>query len=366
MISKLVKGTRFDALLLYLARKRGATLLDRSHGLDGGEEEGAGLDLPLGDDRREGMAQGLLRTARLSSRVRKPLLHVSLALRPGESLTADDWRAVCQGYLRGMGLEGCHFVAFRHVDTEHEHVHLAVCRVHPRRGTVVSDSWDWLRSARVCRQLEEVFGLTRVRNPWEVPQVALKTGEMRAWRRTGRRPARARLREVVMREMQGARSLEEGVARLRARGLEVRARLLEGRAVGWSIAINGIPFRARDLDRRLAMGALKRCFQRRLRERARGCARFLEGLAIEARKRGAEGFVGRALEVELVDGRGLRVRDRSSGRCLLEFVRNGRDGRGDWVAIGLCDASVIERVEAAWDKVQEGWMDGRDRALMLE
>ena len=66
-----------------------------------------------------------------------------------------------------MGFTNNQYIAVKHTDQEnHEHIHLVTSRV-KMDGSVVSDSWDWIRSQDVIRKLEKDFELESVPSSWE-------------------------------------------------------------------------------------------------------------------------------------------------------------------------------------------------------
>jgi hypothetical protein len=97
----------------------------------------------------------------LRPKVGKAVLHVSLSAAAGEHLSDDQWRQVAAHYLQGMGLENNQYIVTRHLDTEHEHVHLLVNRIR-FDGGITSDSHDYRRQEVLMRAIEREYDLQRV------------------------------------------------------------------------------------------------------------------------------------------------------------------------------------------------------------
>lgn len=92
----------------------------------------------------------------------KAVFHASLSLSPQDRpLTDAEFADLARRYLDGMGFAGCPFLAVKHSDTDHQHIHLIASRITPR-GEVVSDKQDYKRSEALIRRLEAEFGLGSV------------------------------------------------------------------------------------------------------------------------------------------------------------------------------------------------------------
>ena len=80
------------------------------------------------------MAGGLERMCkRERPACRKPFMHLILSVSPRDELSATTWRDVANKCLAKVGFSDRPFVAVRHRDREHDHVHILVCRVAPKK-----------------------------------------------------------------------------------------------------------------------------------------------------------------------------------------------------------------------------------------
>lgn len=93
-----------------------------------------------------------------ASSSKKPVLHTSLSLPAGETMTHDEWRQAAQIYLKEMQLEGHQFVLTLHNDAKHQHCHLVINRVN-EKGRLANDSNDRRRSLAACRIVEKEMSL---------------------------------------------------------------------------------------------------------------------------------------------------------------------------------------------------------------
>ncbi|MDD5365363.1 MAG: relaxase/mobilization nuclease domain-containing protein [Gallionellaceae bacterium] len=146
MISKIQKGTGFLGVLDYTMGKNGA------------EQIGGNM---AGETPRQLAAEfGAVRDH--SPTCTRPVFHASLSAAPGERLTDEQWQDVGRDYLQNMGFDPDkhQWVMVRHIDREHEHVHLVANRVDPENFRAVSDKNDFRRTQEAVRQAEVQHGLT--------------------------------------------------------------------------------------------------------------------------------------------------------------------------------------------------------------
>lgn len=118
--------------------------------------------------------------------IKKPVLHVSLALPPGEDVTSDKWAEIAADFSEMMGLEGHQMVAIRHHDTDIGHVHLVYSRI-GLDGSVWHGKFDVHRAIEATQILEEKHGLTRTKGLDDGPAPVSRPtkGEIEMQDRTG-------------------------------------------------------------------------------------------------------------------------------------------------------------------------------------
>lgn len=101
---------------------------------------------------------------KLSKRVEKPVLHLTIRAAPGDQLTTDQWREVGRAAAQEFGLSDHQYVCILHKDTRQPHIHLVGNRV-GYNGKVASDSNSYARMAAFCRRLEKEYNLREVLSP---------------------------------------------------------------------------------------------------------------------------------------------------------------------------------------------------------
>lgn len=150
MIGKLIKGRGFRGALNYLTRA-GEPERDDARIIGGNM---------AGQTPRELAAEfGLAR--RLRPNLARAVFHASLSNPATDrALSDDEWNAVAERYLDGLGYAGAPFVVFRH-EAAHPHIHILACRINAA-GKTVSEAHDFRRSETLLREIEKDYGLTQV------------------------------------------------------------------------------------------------------------------------------------------------------------------------------------------------------------
>jgi hypothetical protein len=152
MIGKICKTSSFKDLVEYLDKKD-ATLI--------------GTNM-YGRHTRELIAE--FATVRdLNPSIKQPVLHASLSLSPGETLTDTQFREACETWIEKMGFDLAQnqYLIVRHQDTEHQHAHIAINRIDMLSGKVVVDSYERYRSQEIIRQIEQNYNLEPVAPSWQ-------------------------------------------------------------------------------------------------------------------------------------------------------------------------------------------------------
>jgi len=87
------------------------------------------------------------------------LIANSLNPNPKDVVSDETFNALAKNYMQEMGYGEQPYVVFKHTDTERAHIHIvSVCL--DEYGKRISDSFEKVRSMKVCRKLEKQFKLT--------------------------------------------------------------------------------------------------------------------------------------------------------------------------------------------------------------
>jgi hypothetical protein len=232
MIAKAIKGKGFRGALEYDLSKEQGRVIDTNM-------EGVG-------PRELAREFGAIR--KLRPNLGRAVLHVSLSAAPGEMLTDDQWREIGQRYLHGMGLDANQYLITRHLDTEHEHVHLLVNRVR-FDGEVTSDSHDYRRHEILMRAIERDFSLQPVRPSIEAERHAATKGEIEQGLRTGIASTRQRLQQLCDGAATSCSTYSDYAERLEAAsvGLVPVTQLDGAKLSGLSYRLDGVMMKGSDL-----------------------------------------------------------------------------------------------------------------------
>ncbi|SEW25717.1 Relaxase/Mobilisation nuclease domain-containing protein [Chryseobacterium wanjuense] len=88
----------------------------------------------------------------------KPVLHISLNPDPKDQVSDEKYKMMAQQYMREMGYGNQPFVVFKHTDIERTHIHIVSVCV-DEDGKKISDKFEKRRSMKVCRDMEQKYGL---------------------------------------------------------------------------------------------------------------------------------------------------------------------------------------------------------------
>ena len=163
MIGKQTKGRGFRKLLDYLESRENAQLI-------GGNMSGRNA--------RE-LAREFKLSRQLNSDADRVVYHVSLSAAKGDKLDDEKWNEIGSRYMKEMGFDANQFVIFRHHNTDDDHIHIAASRIRMDTGLLVHDSWDYVRSEKVLRQIEQDYDLVQVQGSREKLNRTPSTGQIR-------------------------------------------------------------------------------------------------------------------------------------------------------------------------------------------
>ncbi|MGB5349646.1 MAG: TraI/MobA(P) family conjugative relaxase [Polyangiales bacterium] len=103
--------------------------------------------------------------------------HMVISLHPEDrSVNGNELRRVVENLVEILGFSDHQYIAARHNDKDHEHVHVAINKIHPETFRIHSPAWDHQKLFTAGRVLELELGLTplqsKVRDREKVPQRA--------------------------------------------------------------------------------------------------------------------------------------------------------------------------------------------------
>jgi len=147
---------------------------------------------------------------KLSKRVEKPVMHLSIRAAPGDQLTTEQWREIGRVAAKEFGLEDHQYICVLHKDTKQPHIHVVGNRV-GYDGKVASDSNSYARMAALCRRLEKEYDLKQVLSPRRF----LSPKERQIPRQDQRKE---QLKADIKQALQGARTYQDFEKRMQNKG----------------------------------------------------------------------------------------------------------------------------------------------------
>jgi hypothetical protein len=149
----------FHALIDYVARddRRAAEI---GHGPLAGAAMGVvnmDADVDTAEDRKI-VAEIMNATAMMSCRVKNPIYHLVVSWQSGEHPDRRQAEEAVHHVMKSIGMEECECFWAMHRDTDNDHLHLAINRVHPVKGVAIKTSMDYYSLDQAMRELELLQG----------------------------------------------------------------------------------------------------------------------------------------------------------------------------------------------------------------
>ena len=195
----------------------------------------------------------------LNPRLAKAVYHSSLSLPKIEHLDDDTWNAIADEYLEGMEFNDSQYVVYRHSDKDHDHVHIVASRIRITDGTTVNDSWDYVRSEKLIRELEHKYELTPTVSSNQKQQRGTTSGEMRLIERTGEASIKTKLIQIIDAETEKPMTMPELVNQLKNQGINALVSFTRTEKVrGISYQLDGVATSGTHLGRAYTFPGLQK------------------------------------------------------------------------------------------------------------
>jgi hypothetical protein len=192
---------------------------------------------------------------RLRLDVKKPVLHLSLSCPDGEQLLAVQWDEAIKVVMGRLGFTDQNaYVAVRHGDADHDHVHVIASRI-TLAGALVHDSHDVYRAIEATQEVERTMGLTITEGL--AHQHTRKTpskAEIEQALRTGTPPPRQTIAAAIDRASADHPALQQLIDRLAVVGISTKINQspTTGRINGLAFELDGVAFKASQLGKSYA------------------------------------------------------------------------------------------------------------------
>ncbi len=190
----------------------------------------------------------------LNLRVKRPVWHVSLSLPPQDGrLPGEVWANIAVRYLKAMGFANNQYVAIRHWDTPHDHVHIIANRVNLATFKAVNCWQDAVRSQKILRQIEWDYRLTRVADSAKVGRRAPTRDECAMHARLRTQSYRKTLQAKIDAARRGKPTVAVFLRRLNQHGVHVKVNTARnGRVSGISYRYENRTVKGSALGKRYA------------------------------------------------------------------------------------------------------------------
>ncbi|EHR5319637.1 relaxase/mobilization nuclease domain-containing protein [Vibrio parahaemolyticus] len=100
--------------------------------------------------------------------VKHPFRHFVISIDAGEHLTDKQWRKTVRKTMNRLGYKNARYIAFRHADTDSQHVHITASTQDLETNKVISN-WMAVEAAQeIMREQEKEFGLRQLENSSEI------------------------------------------------------------------------------------------------------------------------------------------------------------------------------------------------------
>lgn len=90
-----------------------------------------------------------------------PILHISLNPTLDDNLTDSQFADLARAYMQKMGYGNQPYIVYLHEDIDRRHIHIVSTCVN-ENGEKIDDAYEWNRSMKACRELEQMFGLKQI------------------------------------------------------------------------------------------------------------------------------------------------------------------------------------------------------------
>ena len=117
--------------------------------------------------------EDFLRWIPTSSRTERPMMHISLNPHPDDVLSDTDFTRLAHDYMQMMGFADMPYMIYKHADIDRHHVHIVALRV-GTDGRCISDRNNFYKNRKVCRDLEQRYGLKVAEREKITPDMPIK------------------------------------------------------------------------------------------------------------------------------------------------------------------------------------------------
>mgnify|MGYP000922289373 CR=1 FL=1 len=108
-----------------------------------------------------------------NQRTENPVIHISLNPDPKDKLSDEQLAQIAEEYMQKLGYGNQPFVVYKHEDIDRHHLHIVSVKV-DETGKMIRDNFQHRLSMRICRNLEQKYGLIPANEKQKVEGYSLK------------------------------------------------------------------------------------------------------------------------------------------------------------------------------------------------
>jgi hypothetical protein len=198
--------------------------------------------------------------------------HIALSWSPNDmpKLSDELMLAVAHEYLIKMKIQDTQLLIVRHHDKTHPHLHIVYNRV-DNRGKTISDKYQHVKNAKVCKELTLKHGFFMATGKEQVNRQQLK----------GADKVRYELFDAIRSEVRWVNSMNELKASLSAKGIEMLYKYKSGtnEVQGISFAKDGYRFKGSEIDRSMSYGNLAKAIEQQVQQRQDDAIQYKSAIA---------------------------------------------------------------------------------------
>jgi hypothetical protein len=213
----------------------------------------------------KGLAREFKAISDLNPQVTVVAKHIALAFAPEDGEVASSLKAeIAMRLLEELGYKNSQFLIVEHPrsdhDHNHDHLHIAV-NIVGLDGERVKNGFEWRRTEKILRSIEQEHDLTPVACSWEAARSLPTKGQSERYRRevaaaeadpslpTPELPVSTKLQDLIDEVIPYSPTMTDYVARLQSKGVEVRPKITRtGLVQGFSYSLDGVAFQGAHLQ----------------------------------------------------------------------------------------------------------------------
>lgn len=108
-----------------------------------------------------------------NKRTENPVIHISLNPDPKDKLSDEQLAQIAEEYMQKLGYGNQPFVVYKHEDIDRHHLHIVSVKV-DETGKMIRDNFQHRLSMRICRDLEQKYGLVPANEKQKAEGYSLK------------------------------------------------------------------------------------------------------------------------------------------------------------------------------------------------